>query len=434
VSFIPFAPDSLMLDHRKLFFYDVTEEDPSRGEACFTGTGVGQEYAGPTWDDRGILVSGPSLLELKDAARRLLRSQGFKDDEIPEGLRPKPRPANYDALVAELERSGRDALGLNVHNDASFAAKQATLTQAILYTMAPADTLIVVPDSIWTNTLWAGQLAGAALRGCHVYIVAPSQDNAPAAGLPLLAQTREVFGRLLELSHVFDDEITGAGGTLRVGLYTRSTPVDDALGSLREVARRLRDHPWLLEAYPMPADIIEILETEGDALEAQGYAPRFIAKGTREGRPKVHRKTQLFATRRGLRALVDMPELREQLPLLVRRHAAGTADPRALLDESTPLGPSGPVLTELKTDPPPGAREALYYLTVGSKNQDFRSAFLDGETAYVVAGPWALTYYPDFLFLMANTEWIEKQEELEDLITVEDTKSRTLGRWIRKVL
>ena len=71
---------------------------------------------------------------------------------------------------------------------------------------------------------------------------------------------------------------------------------------------------------------------------------------------------------------------------------------------------------------------------MGSKNQDFRSAFLDGETAYVVAGPWSLVYYPDFLYLMANTEWIETQEEFEDLITVDDTKSRKLGRWIRKVL
>jgi hypothetical protein len=434
VSFLPFAPDSLMLDHRKLFFYDVTEEDPSKGEACFTGTGVGQEYAGPTWDDRGLLVSGPSLLELKAAARRMLHSQGFKDDQIPEGLRVKPRPANYDDLVAKLEASGRDALGLNVHNDPGFAAKQTSMAQAILYTMAPADTLIVVPDSIWTNTLWAGQLAGAALRGCHVYIVAPSQDNAPAAGLPLLAQTREVFGRLFELSQALDDEIAAAGGNLRVGLYTRATPVDDTLGSLREVAQRLRDNPWLLDAYPMPANILEILDQEGDALEAEGYKPHFIAKGTRAGRPKVHRKTQLFATREALRALADMPSVHKRLPELLRAAAAGTSDPRTILDESSPLGPAGPVLTLLKNDPPPGARDAIYYLTVGSKNQDFRSAFLDGETEYFVAGLWALVYYPDFLYLMANTDWIEKQEQFEELITVEDAKSRKLGRWIRKVL
>ena len=40
VDHLPFAPDSLMLDHRKLFFYDVTEEDPRRGEAHEIGAVV----------------------------------------------------------------------------------------------------------------------------------------------------------------------------------------------------------------------------------------------------------------------------------------------------------------------------------------------------------------------------------------------------------
>jgi hypothetical protein len=434
VSWIPFAPDSLILDHRKFFFYDVTEEDPSRGEACFTGTGVGEEYAGPTWDDRGILASGPSLLELKAAARRLLRSQGFAEDEIPDGLQPRPRPARYDDLVAELEAQGRTALALNVHNEAGYAAKEATLVQAILYTMAPADTVIVVPDSIWTSTLWAGQLAGAALRGCRVYIVAPSQDNAPAGALALLAQTREVFGRLFELSQVFRDEIAAAGGDLRVGLYSRATPVDDTLGSVREVAQRLREHPWLLDAYPMPPGIVELLDEEGDSLEAQGYEPRFIARGTRKGRPKIHRKTQLFATHRALRAIADMPLLQQRLPDLIRLMAAETSDPESLLDAGTPLAPSGPVLTRLANDPPDGARDGLYFLTVGSKNQDPRGAYLDGELSHVVAGLWALVEYPDFLYLMANTEWIEEQEQFEELITVEESGARKFGRAIRKVL
>ncbi len=79
-------------------------------------------------------------------------------------------------------------------------------------------------------------------------------------------------------------------------------------------------------------------------------------------------------------------------------------------------------------------RDALYFLTVGSKNQDDRGAMLDGENSYVVAGPWSLVYYPDFMGLMANTTWIEKQEQLDALISVEETKARKLGRKIRKVL
>ena len=184
VGFLPFAPDSITLDHRKLFFYDVTEEDPGRGQAVFSGTGVGSEYGGPTWDDRGLLASGPALLQLKDEARRLLRSQGFAESEIPEPLRERPLPAGYEALVDAREASGHGARALNVHNEVGFGRKEATLVQAILYTLAPPDTVIVAPDSLWASPFWAGQLAGAALRGCHVYVVAPSLDNAPAAGAP----------------------------------------------------------------------------------------------------------------------------------------------------------------------------------------------------------------------------------------------------------
>jgi hypothetical protein len=434
VQFLPFAPDSLMLDHRKLFFYDVTEEDPRKGEACFTGTGVGSEYAGPTWDDRGILVSGPALLELKNAARRLLKSQGFADEEIPSGLRPKPRPADYAALVEELHQEGHNAHALNVHNDVGFAAKENTLAQAILYTLAPADTLMVVPDSIWASPFWAGQLVGAALRGCHVFAVAPSQDNAPAAGLPVLAGTREIFGRMLEASQVLGEEIEREGGTLRVGLYTRASKMDDNISVLREAAERLEATPWLIDAFPMPRGIVELLDEEAKSLEAQGYEPRFIAKGTREGRPKMHRKTQLFVTKTALRALADMPAVLEGLRAYIAVDSQATADPAALVEPGTPLAPEGPVLQKLRNDPPEGARDALYYLTVGSKNQDARSAMLDGETSLVVAGPWSLFYYPTFVFLMANTTWIEEQEQLDDLISVEETKARKAGRMIRKVL
>ena len=434
VQFLPFAPDSIMLDHRKLFFYDVTEEDPRRGEACFTGTGVGSEYAGPTWDDRGILVSGPALLELKDAARRLLRSQGYGDDEIPRGLRPKPHPADYDALVRELEDDGRTALGLNVHNEVGFGPKENTVAQAILYTMAPADTIIVAPDSIWGSPLWAGQLVGASLRGCHVYAVAPSQDNAPAAGLPVLARAREIFGRLFEASQVLGEEIAREGGDLRVGLYVRAAQSDNALAAIREMSQRLKDAPWLMEEFPMPPTLPSLLDEMGDELEAEGFEPRFIAKGTREGRPKMHRKTQLFATRKALRALADHPLALESLERQLDARAEATAHPRSVLEEQTPLGSRNEILRLARDQPPPGAEGALYYYTAGSKNQDSRSAFLDGETEYVVAGPSALWLYSDFMFLMAATTWVESLEEIDVLVPVTGERDRSLGRLIQKLL
>ena len=434
VDFLPFAPDSITLDHRKLFFHDVTEQDPGRGQAVFSGTGVGSEYGGPTWDDRGLIASGPALLQLKLEAGRLLRSQGFAESEIPEPLRERPLPSGYPALVEAREAAGHGARALNVHNQVGFGSKEATLVQAILYTLAPPDTLIVSPDSLWTSPFWAGQLAGAALRGCHVYVVAPSLDNAPAAGRPILARTREVFARLLEVRRVMAEPIAASGGHLRVGLYTRQAPSGDTLAKIREASAGLRKHAFLQDEFPMPADTPGLFDEVAAELVAAGYEPQFIAEGTREGRPKMHRKTQLFLTREMVRTYAGLPEVRDSLRGQLAARARVTADPTAVFGEDDPLDTPRPIVERMRKDPPAGAEKAVFYFTTGSKNQDPRSAFLDGETAYVVAGPWSLVGYSDFLLLMAATTWVETETELTKLIPVEDEKARKLGRKIRKVL
>jgi hypothetical protein len=89
----PIAPDILMRDHRKISFYDITELDPGKGEAIYGGLGIGEHYSGPTWEDRAILMRGPVLVSLKDAARRVLLQQGFRESEIPPPLRKMPKPA-----------------------------------------------------------------------------------------------------------------------------------------------------------------------------------------------------------------------------------------------------------------------------------------------------------------------------------------------------
>jgi hypothetical protein len=434
VGFLPFAPDAITLDHRKLFFYDVTEEDPGRGQALFSGTGVGSEYGGPTWDDRGLLASGPALLQLKREAVRLLRSQGFSEAEVPEPLRERPLPARYEDLVDAREAYGYSARALNVHNEVGFGRKEATLVQSILYTLAPPDTLIVAPDSLWTSPFWAGQLAGAALRGCHVYVVAPSLDNAPAAGAPILARTREVFARLLEVRRMMAEEIQAAGGTLRVGVYTRASLSGDTLGKIREAAEGLRRYPFLEEEFPMPSGTARLFDEVAAELEAQGYRPLFIAEGTREGRPKMHRKTQLFLTRRALRAYADLPELRESIRLQLGARARATGDPVSVFRQEDPLDTPRPIIERLRNELPAGPESPIFYYSTGSKNQDPRGAFLDGETSYVVAGPWSLVGYTDFMLLMAATTWVETGEELTKLIPVEEEKARKIGRLIRMVL
>ncbi len=68
--------DIVMRDHRKIAFFDVSEEDPYAGRAIYTGMGVGEHYSGAGGEDRAVMARGPVLLQLRNSARRLLRSRG----------------------------------------------------------------------------------------------------------------------------------------------------------------------------------------------------------------------------------------------------------------------------------------------------------------------------------------------------------------------
>ena len=151
---MPFLPDLLLRDHRKISFFDVTELDPGRGEALFTGVGVGEHYAGPTWEDRALLLRGPALERLKDAARELLLSQGFATDEIPAPLRPIARPDDYAQQVEALTANGWRAHAMQVHNATGYGPKGANIVKAVLYELMPAGSHLYIPDSLWNSPFW----------------------------------------------------------------------------------------------------------------------------------------------------------------------------------------------------------------------------------------------------------------------------------------
>ncbi|HEY6218546.1 MAG TPA: hypothetical protein VIV65_00730, partial [Gemmatimonadaceae bacterium] len=84
---LPFTPDNIVRDHRKLVITDLTETNPYDGELLVTGIGVGEHYASATWEDRGYRLRGPAALEARAAIRRALASNGFRPDQIPVPLR-----------------------------------------------------------------------------------------------------------------------------------------------------------------------------------------------------------------------------------------------------------------------------------------------------------------------------------------------------------
>jgi hypothetical protein len=432
-SWLPILPDELMRDHRKIAFYDVTEQDPRVGRAIFSGTGVGEHYASPTWEDRGVVAVGPALIGLKDAAREQLLDQGFRADEIPPPLRPLPRPAGYDSLATWLEHAGADALALNVHNQVGFAPKHATLVQALLYTLMPAGCVIYVPDSLWLSGFWAGQLVGAAFRGCDVRIISPALANAPVPAKPVMARSRALVTRLFEVQELLQDVFAEAGGSFRIGLYTRTAPVDDLPAMLREMEAQFENNPFLHEEFPFSDAVYDLFTELPDFLSAGGFAAQPLVADIVKRQPQLHRKTQLL----GMRAVLDEVAREmdaETMGRLLVDAAAGMARPDSVpRDLPSQVRAAEPLLSRIELLPDSLQERSVLYALVGSMNKDARGMMLDGETLLVVSGKWGLVHYPDFALLAGRTTWLRDHEQLDELLPPYSTLNRWLGRLLRDV-
>jgi hypothetical protein len=439
VGYLPIAPDTIVRDHRKIILYDVTELEPGKGAAIYGGVGVGEQYASATWEDRATRLAGPAALSVKDAARRYLKQNGFRDENIPFPLRPLPRPADYDQRVQELEKGGWTATAMEVHNDRGFAEKDARLASAVLYTLMPPGSLILVPDSIWTHELWAAQLLGAALRGCHVYVIAPAASNAPSAGFPQLSRTREIWSRFIEARKILGPEIADRGGRLRVGLYTREGGVDDLQAQLAEMHQAFERYPFLKEDFPFPEAFYADVGRGEELLASMGYRPADdrLPEDARARAPKMHRKTQLFVTGEALAAIVNDPRTQEvirgQTRFIYRQGIV--FEPEELAKARIDLGEIfRPYLDVFRELPDPVREKAILYMTVGSLNKDARGMMTDGEVLQVTAGAWAMWAVADMWILTGSTTWIDSQEELDRLLPPYKQWQRRVGRWVRKVI
>lgn len=436
VTHLPIAPDHAIRDHRKIAFRDVSEADPGRGEAFYSGGAVGEQYVSATFEDRAIHATGPALRTLKAAALRYLRQNGFSEADLPPPLLPQPRPTDYDERVARLEAAGADVTALAVHNDRGFAQKDASLVNSMLYTLMPAGSLFVVPSSIWTDPVWAGQLVGAALRGCHVYVIAPAHDNAPQGTFVVIARSREVFSRFFEIQRQLAPEIEAAGGRLRTGLYTRRAPAGATDAWLREILAGYRRHPFLVDDFPFAPDLFEALLGAARLPSPLPLDEAFPSNDALPRAKQLHRKTQFLGSRASLQALaevvVTLPKLPGPAPGAPGARTLGVEDRARLAMEKAWLG--GDLAQAHHALPDETRARAVYYLTVGSLNMDTRGHALDGEVMYVQSGESSLVAYTDFAALVGFTTWLDSQEQLDRLLPPVTHLKRWIGRWVRKAV
>ena len=401
---LPFAPDNLMRDHRKIAIYDVNEADPYRGAMILMGVGVGEHYASPTWEDRGYRIRGPATLEARGAVRRLLKSQGFTDEQI-----PKPLRSIASAPAAEKQMNLGDYVGraLQVHNEPGFGAKESSVARAMLYNLATPGSVLIVPDPLWVSETWAGMLAAAAARGSRVFIVAPAKANAPSPQAPLLAMSHEVMLRLVAIQHRLEAQQSRNGGELRVGLYAATAQVNDVAGRTREIREGLARAPWIRTVIPFDAATLAVLDKVSTETPADGQDATMQARDDKPRMPQLHQKTQLIALPGAISALVQRPGWDAVLANSMRVQSQQTVKFADQLTWTTPdvdttaMRSSDALLTSYEQSRPAAERDRVsFYFSVGTQNEDDRGLASDAEATVVVSGFHAAAGLVDLLFLL----------------------------------
>jgi hypothetical protein len=366
---------------------------------------------------------------------RLLMRNGFKPDEIPAPLRPQPLSPDYDDKVAALEGDGYSARGVQVHNDAGFGWKRASVVEMMLITLMPPGSLIFIPDSLWTSLTYASHLVVAALRGCDVYLIAPSYANAPSAAPITMTRNIDIFGRLLEVQNHLAEEAAKEGGGMRVGVYTRTSPVNNAVARYAEVARTFDANPWLQRLFLLNDSLMADLNAASGRLAASGYKPQRVIQDDLNRRPRLHAKTQLFATHATLEAISQLPDFQQFLREQFRSTLEVLHTPDNMGMPGQKRAETSMALERAFSELTPAQRDsAILFLTVGSQNKDTRGLFLDGETNFVVSGAWALQAYTEMFYFFGVTTWIETQEQFRALFPAYSERQRKFGYRLRKAI
>ena len=419
-------PDDVMRDHRKIAFRDVGEDDPWGGVALLTGMGVGQQYLGPGWDDRSLVVQGPVLLQLKQAARELLLSQGLTEADLPLPFRAAPLTEGAMARLAARPDAARfDGRAAALVNGTGYLPKPLNVAKALLYSLLPAGSVIKTPDSLWNSSFYAGLLVGSSLRGASVLVIAPALANAPSNGFPQMSRAHELLTRLLLVRRALGEAITAAGGDLRTGLY--ALPVDEhGFASRVDLwARQVDASPFLRTLLPFAPAVLPLVRGAGPGAAAITATAQTALPAPL--RPKLHQKVQFFATRELWQAVTASPAWPEFMAAYLR-YRATTYSPTAEYGDARALSDSLELIAERLFTPARAVPRAASFALVGSQNQDYRGMFMDGEVGMLFTGAESLVPLMDLVFMVGTVTWVDDQATLDRLLPPVGELQRRVAR------
>jgi hypothetical protein len=223
-----------------------------------------------------------------------------------------------------------------------------------------------------------------------------------------------------------------------VGIYTRLSDVNDPLAMLEEFREGFRKYPFLREIFPFNPDIYTVIEDFDQELKFAGFQPILSMRAIEERKPKLHLKMNFFASAE-LRNLLSQKEwegifrmylhYRENFMMKKEGYVEVRNIPKELRELFNLIAQ-----TYWESLSGEEKQRSMYYLTVGSHNQDYRGIIMDGEVACVVSGYHGLIAMLDMFFMTGLTTWVEDLQALEELLPAFKGLKRRLGRYLMKVL
>ena len=415
-------PDDVMRDHRKIAFRDVSEDDPYGGVGILTGMGVGEHYLGPGWDDRSLVLQGPVLLQIKQAARELLTSQGIAAEDIPAPLRAAPRAARAASMPVAPDAVLFHTRAMALMNETGYLAKSLNAAKAVLYSLMPPGSIITVPDALWNATFYGSLLVGASVRGVRVLIIAPASANAPSGGFPQLMRAHELFTRLLLVRRDLGDAIERAGGGLRTGLYALPVDTNGFASRADRWARQVNESPFLKELMPFAPGLVPVVADAGRRSNG------ITTPGDSSGQPKLHQKVQFLATGAFWSTVTAAPQWPRFMTTYLRYRGATYAPGSSEQAGARALTDSLELIAEQILSAGPATAKAASYAVLGSQNQDYRGIFMDGEAAVVFTGATSLVPLVDLVFMVGTVTWIDEQATLDRLLPPVGELRRRIAR------
>jgi hypothetical protein len=298
--------------------------------------------------------------------------------------------------------------------------------------------VLKVPDSLWQSYIYASLLAGSALRGCKVIIIAPSLASAPSSSGQTMARAHDLMSRLVVFQSELEEELGAVDGLLKIGLYAPRIGVGDLAGRLRQGMEL--DLPWSNRVYSFGPEADKAIGRVSAYLDSIGYRAAYLsAGGDTLTRPKLHLKANFFASEVGWYKLVSRPEwgpvIEEYFAYLAAQSTGATEAPDVRSIPDGLIAALENLLKNFHDALTPEERERLiHYFTVGSANMDYRSMVMDGEVMIILAGKQALIGIMDFLVIAGLCEWVETPEEVDELLPAPSGINRTTAGWMKLAL